>query len=226
MTRLFFTIAALIFVTSIFSQGNCDEADLQYISENLDLITELSTSCSNECLTDPDIESCVQQCIQDNTPLSVSCASCFGEQVSCAIDNCLILCLTQPESDCADCVASNCLEPFNECAGIVDADGDSFDTLFDCDDTNPAVYPGAPGTGEGIDNNCDGVISTEEELIFTGPCTGDLDGNLAVTVTDLSIFLSDFGCLEIDCIGNLDDVQGTTVGDLSILLSTFGTECF
>ena len=37
----------------------------------------------------------------------------------------------------------------------------------DCDDTLDTVYPGASGTGEGIDNNCDNVIDGDELV----PCT-------------------------------------------------------
>ena len=40
-----------------------------------------------------------------------------------------------------------------------DADGDGYGTDLaepDCDDTDPAVYPGAPELDEGVDNDCDG----------------------------------------------------------------------
>ena len=40
--------------------------------------------------------------------------------------------------------------------GTVTLDGD-------CNDDDNTVYPNAPGTGIGIDNNCNGVIDSEEE---------------------------------------------------------------
>ena len=38
----------------------------------------------------------------------------------------------------------------------LDADNDSYFDDEDCDDTNAAVYPGAPEYCDGVDNNCDG----------------------------------------------------------------------
>jgi len=218
-----FLLSSLSIILSFqsISQGNCNETDLDYLAENLDIIAELSTDCSNQCLAAPDLEACVEQCVLDNTPLSVSCAGCFGEQVTCALDNCLLTCFIGTEQECADCVTSNCLDDFNECAGIIDLDNDNFTTLFDCDDTNPNIYPDAPGTGENIDNNCDGEITGTE---LSAPC-GDLDQNGVVTVADLSFLLGDFGCISSDCQADVDNSGGTTAADLTIILSSFGQDC-
>ena len=41
----------------------------------------------------------------------------------------------------------------------IDHDGDGFSThTGDCDDTNAAIYPGAPDVQDGFDNDCDGQI--------------------------------------------------------------------
>ncbi|MBR9681401.1 MAG: hypothetical protein GOV00_01225 [Candidatus Altiarchaeota archaeon] len=40
----------------------------------------------------------------------------------------------------------------------VDADGDGYDELDDCDDSNPEVNPSAEEICDSIDNNCDGVL--------------------------------------------------------------------
>jgi hypothetical protein len=53
--------------------------------------------------------------------------------------------------------------------GCTDADGDGFSPdggacgPVDCDDTNPAVHPGAPEVCNGRDDNCNGVIDEEPD---------------------------------------------------------------
>ena len=65
----------------------------------------------------------------------------------------------------------------------VDEDGDGFSVdEGDCDDTDPSVYPGAPegtpgafGGGDGIDNDCDGLVDERDTGgggIDTGKDTG------------------------------------------------------
>ena len=46
---------------------------------------------------------------------------------------------------------------------------------------------------EGVDNNCDGIISEEEAVA----CLLDLDGDLAVTVSDVLTLLSEFDAPKI-----------------------------
>lgn len=35
----------------------------------------------------------------------------------------------------------------------------------DCDDSNPLIYLGAPPTGTGVDNNCDGIVDDAEAMV-------------------------------------------------------------
>jgi hypothetical protein len=57
---------------------------------------------------------------------------------------------------CAGCYVapSPTAAPGTQCT---DADGDSYCADIDCNDRDPAVYPGAPDPEkDGIDQNCDG----------------------------------------------------------------------
>lgn len=50
----------------------------------------------------------------------------------------------------------------------VDQDGDGFAACDDCDDTDPAVHPGAFEACDGLDTDCDGTVEGEEDLDFDG----------------------------------------------------------
>ena len=90
----------------------------------------------------------------------------------------------------------------------------------DCDDGNATVYPGAPGTGQGIDNNCDGDLAGEE----LNPCPEDVNGDGAITVADVLDVLSDFGCLT-ECTTDVDGDGAVSVSDVLTVLSAFGQPC-
>ena len=303
-------MALISFASS--AQGNCSEEDLNYIGANLEFVTNVTQQCGTDCLFAGDPETCFADCMSAQVPLTGDCIGCFSAQTSCAVDQCFFPCVFGSEADCAACIEDNCLEPFNECAGVVDADGDTFTNLSDCDDgdasINPdatevwydgvdqncdglndfdqdgdgdnavgfggndcndldpntfddaqtyyadgdmdgfgdisnfttscdlppgfteisgdcndsdnTIYPGAPGTATGVDNNCNGVIDPDEVLI----CLGDLDNDLSVGTNDLLIFLSAFGC-PADCIVDLDGEDGVGSSDLLIFLSAFGNIC-
>ncbi len=90
----------------------------------------------------------------------------------------------------------------------------------DCDDTNDAMYPGAPPTAQGIDNDCNGTVDPDE----AAPCLGDFDFNGTIDVQDLLIFLGDFGC-QSSCFADLNGDDQTNAADILIFLGLFGTDC-
>ncbi len=119
----------------------------------------------------------------------------------------------------------------------VDADGDGYgdgaeaiqtcsiptgfvQNTADCDDNNALIYEGASGTGQGLDNNCNGQIEPSEE----GGCPGDFNGDGAISVADLLVLLGDFGCTT-NCLADFDGDGVVNVGDLLGYLSVFGDDC-
>ncbi len=61
----------------------------------------------------------------------------------------------------------------------IDHDGDGYSVRQgDCDDTNSAIYPGAPDIQDGVDNDCDGEIDEgSPESDDDGDGFADLDGD-------------------------------------------------
>ncbi|MES2642157.1 MAG: putative metal-binding motif-containing protein [Myxococcota bacterium] len=84
-----------------------------------------------------------------------------------------------------------------------DADGDAWNTAYDCDDADPTVYPCAPETAcDGRDHDCDGFIE----------CDADGDGHTPIDESgddcddaDPTVFL---GASEVRCDGIDQDCNG------------------
>jgi hypothetical protein len=102
-----------------------------------------------------------------------------------------------------------CLAP----VGFVDND-------LDCNDGNPEVYPGAAPTAQGYDNNCDGVVDADE----AHPCPGDFTFDGQISVDDLLVFLTEFGCT-MDCNADFTGDGTVSIEDLLGFLSVFGSSC-
>ena len=119
----------------------------------------------------------------------------------------------------------------------VDADGDGFGSAVliaqaciapagfvsnfdDCNDASEFVFPGAAGTAEGFDNNCNGVVEGDELAL----CPGDFNLDGSISVSDLLTFLGDFGCLT-NCTADFNGDNVVNVGDLLGFLAVFGDDC-
>ena len=101
-------------------------------------------------------------------------------------------------------------------AGTVTLDGD-------CNDANSTMYPGAPGTAQGNDNNCNGILDPAEEE--PPACPEDANGDGSISVADVLAVLSEFGCVGDMCEYDIDGDNAVTVSDVLLVLSAFGTSC-
>ena len=148
------------------------------------MTTRISNCCAMTVMPSTTIFSCGFSCSCRATspPVLLRIAEAVPERAPPASDvlptrarvtnSCFLTCAFGSEADCQACVAANCQSGFETCAGIVDLDGDGESTVCDCDDGDATVYPGAPATAQGVDNNCDGVLSPEELA-----CLLDLNGD-------------------------------------------------
>ena len=91
----------------------------------------------------------------------------------------------------------------------------------DCDDSRNDVYPGAPGTQDGVDNDCSGGPLSPEE---TADCPEDLNNDGFVNVNDILLLLGEFGCA-VNCTFDLNGINGVDVSDFLLLLGAYGLPC-
>jgi hypothetical protein len=117
----------------------------------------------------------------------------------------------------------------------------------DCNDGEASIYPGAPGTYEGIDNNCNELVEGDEVLAIEGcldptasnydlsatvsddsclyiECPGDFNFDGIISVTDLLDLLAEFGCSE-GCLTDMNGDDFVSTADLLSILAIFGTVC-
>ncbi|MBL7941612.1 MAG: lamin tail domain-containing protein [Flavobacteriales bacterium] len=90
----------------------------------------------------------------------------------------------------------------------------------DCNDENALMYPGAPATGQGIDNDCSGTIDPDEAL----PCVGDFNFDGVINISDMLLFMGNYGCAGT-CFGDLDNNGTVNTNDLLIFMGLYGGGC-
>ena len=214
-------LMALSLTKPTASLAQCNTSDFELLCNEGDMVNDAVFDCGFSCFLSSDITACFAQCIGESLPqMSEGCVTCFAEQSTCVSNNCFFACAFGSEADCEACVASNCQSNFEVCAGVVDFDQDGETNICDCNDDDASVYPGAPATGLGVDNNCDGIISDEEAVA----CPLDLDGDQAVTVSDVLTLLSEFGCPQ-DCSNDISGDGQVSVADVLVLLGGYGMTC-
>ena len=217
-------LACVLTLLAPSANAQCNEYDLMLLCDSADMVDNAVSAAALQCAFNSDPVACFTAAAVLALPtMSSGCISCFANEATCALSNCATICAFGSAAACDDCVSSNCQASFESCAGIVDADEDTHNNICDCDDNNPLQYPGAPGTNEGLDNNCNGLMEASE--IAPAACPGDLNGDNIVGVSDLVTFLGAFGCM-MDCgPEDFNDDGLVSVADLVYLLGYIGLFC-
>ena len=138
----------------------------------------------------------------------------------------------------ADSVVFSHISILNSFPSYLDVDGDGFgdEQSFiqacetpeghssvggDCFDGDATVYPNAPGTQHGIDNNCDGQLNGDEPTL----CYGDVEIDGDINVNDILSLLSNVGCNGFCGSQDLDFDGNVGVNDMLVVLAAFGSNC-
>ena len=91
----------------------------------------------------------------------------------------------------------------------------------DCNDNDGDMFPGAPSTQEGIDNDCNGTVDPDEEV---PPCMGDFNNDGQRNVADLLMLLGDYGC-SVGCGADMNGDGAVNATDQLSFLAVFGIAC-
>lgn len=111
------------------------------------------------------------------------------------------------------------------CYGCTDVGACNYDVAFSIDDGS-CEFESCAGCTDLEACNYDPAATIEDgSCLDECPCPGDLDGDGIIAVTDILLFLSDYGCDTAPCIGDVDGDDLTTVNDLLLLLSEFSEPC-
>jgi choice-of-anchor B domain-containing protein len=179
-----------------FGNGNagvfsCDSPD-DYVANGLDCFDGSATTYPGAPELCDNLDNDCDELIDEGMELSTFYADADGDGFGSAVS-----------------IAQACIVP----AGFVS-------NLDDCNDDSDAVFPGATGTAEGFDNDCNGVVEGDELAL----CPGDFNLDGSISVSDLLTFLGDFGCLT-NCTSDFNGDSVVNVGDLLGFLAVFGDDC-
>ena len=114
----------------------------------------------------------------------------------------------------------------DEVPGCTNASACNYDPNATANDGS-CEYDSCAGCTDELACNFD-VTATNDDgsCEFTScQCLGDLDGDGQISVIDVLMFLSDFGCTIAPCVGDVNGDEQTNVSDLLVLLSQFGEVC-
>jgi len=150
--------------------------------------------------------------IDDGSCESTSCAGCT-DSASCNYDSSATIEDGSCENtSCAGCTNSAACN-YDSTATIDDGSCDFLScVVFGCMDATACNFD---STADYDDGSCEYTSCA---------CTGDINGDGVITVADVLLVLSEFGCLS-SCTADVDGDTYVNVADILLLLAAFGTAC-
>ncbi len=194
----------------------CDDGSCEYLT--CSGCTD-DTACNYDVIASIDDGSCLQ---------FDGCGNCGGMAIAGCTDS--GACNYVLEASCDD---GSC--DFTSCSGCTDINACNFDFIATLDDgsclyLDECSVCGGNGIAGCVDMaacNYDDTASCDDascEYVTCFVCYGDFDGDMMVTVNDLTIMLGDFGCSE-NCTADMDGNDAVGVSDLGEFLGVFGAVC-
>jgi hypothetical protein len=194
---------------SITSQGNTLVSGGEFAS----------VETTNFCVTASNTQGCTDNtaCNYDSTATVddgscefTSCAGCTNSS-ACNYDSTATI-------DDGSCESTSC-------AGCTDSAACNYDSTATIDDGSCESNSCAGCTDSAACNYDSTATIDDGSCEFTScACTGDVNGDGNVTVADVLLVLSEFGCMS-GCTADVDGDGYVNVSDLLLLLSMFGTVC-
>jgi hypothetical protein len=221
---------------TITSQGNTLVSGGEFTSvetTNFCVTAGNTTGCTDNtaCNYDPTAT------VDDGSCESTSCAGCTNS-AACNYDSTATIDDGSCEStSCAGCTNSAACNydstatiddgscDYNSCAGCTDSAACNYDSTATIDDGS-CESTSCAGCTDSTACNYDSTSTIDDgSCEFTScACTGDVNGDGNITVADVLLVLSEFGCMS-GCTADVDGDGYVNVSDLLLLLSMFGTVC-
>ena len=115
---------------------------------------------------------------------------------------------------------------YNTCQGCMDPGACNFDLGATISDSSCEYFSCAGCTNfEACNYDPGATIENGTCTYDCNACSGDLDNDGIIAVTDVLIFLADYGCEVPVCVGDINGDNYTNVSDLLVLLSQFSESC-
>ena len=194
----------------------CDDGSCEYLT---------CSGCTDDNACNYDIIASIDDgsCLQFD-----GCGNCGGMAIAGCTDS--GACNYVLEASCDD---GSC--DFTSCSGCTDINACNFDFIATLDDgsclyLDECSVCGGNGLAGCVDMaacNYDDTASCDDascEYVTCFVCYGDFDGDMMVTINDLTIMLGDFGCSE-NCTADMDGNDAVGVSDLGEFLGVFGAVC-